>query len=140
MVDDIFQNSETLYNHYNSPKKLNLKGIKYFTEPIVARELSSELSFIKNKDKSSNDFTSEYKEISKEDFKKIIKKTTLTKNYPAYFERVSYTMDDFLLNTINGLYSIIKITENRNQFEIKIFLKLLKKILLEYGISKSYEE
>ena len=75
--------------------------------------------------------------------KKILRKyckTSLTKEYPAYFEKVSYTMDDFLLNAIKGLYCLIKITETRNQFEIKMFLKLLKKFLQEYDLSKSYDE
>jgi predicted RNA-binding protein len=140
MVEDTFKDNETLYNHYNSPKKLGLKGIKYFTDPVVARDIASELSFIKNKEKSASDLNAEYKEISEEDFKKIIKKTSLTKEYPAYFEKVSYIMDDFLLNAIKGLYSVIKITEKRNQIEIKTFLKLLKKFLQEYNISKTYDE
>ncbi len=49
-------------------------------------------------------------------------------------------MDDFLLNAINGLYSIIKMTENRNQFEIKIFLKLLKKFLQNMIYLRVYDE
>ena len=49
-------------------------------------------------------------------------------------------MDDFLLNAIKGLYAVIKKIETRNQFEIKIFIKLLKKFLQEYDISKSYNE
>lgn len=140
MVEDIFQDTETLYNHYNSPKKLRLKGIKYFTDPVVARDIASELSFIKNQEKSAAYLKAEYKEISEEDFKKIIKRTSLTKEYPAYFEKVSYIMDDFLLNAIKGLYAIIKTTEKRNQIEIKTFLKLLKKFLNEYNISKSNDE
>lgn len=140
MVNDIFQDNESLYDHYNSPKKLNLKGIKYFTEPIVAKDLSSELSFIKNKDKSSNFLNSEYREISEVDFKNIVKKSNLTKEYPAYFETVSFSLDDFLLDAINGIYAIIKMTESRNQYEIKIFIKLLKKFLYEYDIIKSIDE
>lgn len=35
---------------------------------------------------------------------------------------------------------MIKNTEKRNQFEIKVFIKLLKKLLLEYDIVKSYDE
>ena len=66
MVEEIYQDKEVLYDHYNSPKKLNLKGIKYFTEPVVAKEISSELSFIKNKEKSSN--------ILKPNIKKSVKK------------------------------------------------------------------
>ena len=140
MVEEIYQDKEVLYDHYHSPKKLNLKGIKYFNEPVVAKEISSELSFINNKKISSNYFNSEYREISEEDFKNIIKSTSLTKEYPAYIEKVSYTMDDFILKAIKGLYAVIKITETRNQYEIKIFIKLLKKFLQEYDISKSYNE
>ena len=140
MVEEIYHNKEILYNHYHSPIKMNLKGIKYFNEPVVAKEISSELSFIKNIKNSSSYFNSEYREISEEDFKNIIKRTGLTKEYPAYIEKVSYTMDDFILRAIKGLYAVIKTNEPRNQFEIKIFIKLLKKFLQEYDISKSYYE
>jgi hypothetical protein len=140
MVDEVYQDNETLYDHYCSPKKLKLKGIKYFTEPVVALDISDDLVFIKNKKKPSNYLSSEYREIDEKDFKKIIRKTSLTKEYPAYFESVSFSLEDFLLSSINGLYMVIKRTEKRNQFEIKTFLKLLHKLLKEYGVSKSYEE
>ena len=140
MVDDIYQDNETLYDHYCSPKKLKLKGIKYFTEPVVALDIADELVFIKNKKKPSNYLSSEYKEITEQDFKKIIRKTSLTKEYPAYFESVSFSLEDFLLSSINGLYNVIKKTEKRNQFEIKTFLKLLQKFLKEYDVTKSYDE
>ncbi|AUB58798.1 hypothetical protein BK008_11090 [Methanobacterium sp. MZ-A1] len=140
MVDEVYQDNETLYDHYCSPKKLKLKGIKYFTEPVVALDIAEDLDFIKNKKKPSNYLSSEYREIDEKDFKKIIRKTSLTKEYPAYFESVSFSLEDFLLSSINGLYMVIKRTERRNQFEIKTFLKLLYKLLKEYGVSKSYEE
>ena len=140
MVDEVYQDNETLYDHYCSPKKLKLKGIKYFTEPVVALDIAEDLDFIKNKKKPSNYLSSEYREIDEKDFKKIIRKTSLTKEYPAYFESVSFSLEDFLLSSINGLYMVIKRTEKRNQFEIKKFLKLLHKLLKEYGVSKSYDE
>ncbi len=141
MVKETYKDHKTLYNHYNSPKKLKLRGIKYFNDPLVARDMVADLDFIKNKKNSSEYFKSEYREISEDDFKKIFRGSSLTKDYPAYFENVSFTLEDFLLNSINGLYEVTRRTEKkRNQFEIKFFIKLLKKLLSGYGISKSYDE
>lgn len=140
MVDDVYKDKKTLYEYYCSPKKLKLKGIKYFTEPVVAKDIAADLDFIKDEKKSSNYLSSEYKEISEKDFRKILRKTSLTKEYPAYFESVSYSLEDFLLSSIYGLYTVVKQTEQRNQFEIKKFLRLLRKLLKEYGVTKSYEE
>ena len=89
-------------------RKLKLKGIKYFTKPIVAKDIASELTFIENNENSAKYFKSEYKEILEDDFKNILRKTSLTKEYPAYFEKMSYNLDDFLLNSIKGLYLVIK--------------------------------
>ncbi|KAF5062762.1 hypothetical protein DSECCO2_301490 [anaerobic digester metagenome] len=140
MVKETYKDNKALYNHYESPKKLKLKGMKYFTDPLVAKDIANNLEFIEDKGKSASYFKSEYREITEEDFKTILRKVSLTKEYPAYFENVSFTLEDFLLNSINGLYNVIKRTEKRNQFEIKSFIKLLKKLLNEYGISKSYDE
>jgi predicted RNA-binding protein len=140
MVDEIYQDKKTLYDYYCSPKKLKLKGIKYFMEPKVARDMAADLDFIKDEKKSASYFKAEYREISEQDFRKILRKTNLTKEYPAYFESVSFSMEDFLLSSIYGLYVVIKQTEQRNQFEIKKFLRLLRKLLKEYGVTKSFEE
>lgn len=140
MVKETYTDGKSLYNHYESPKKLKLKGMKYFTDPLVAKDMANDLEFVADKKKSASYFKSEYREITEEDFKTILRKVSLTKEYPAYFENVSFTLEDFLLNSINGLYNVIKRTEKRNQFEIKSFIKLLKKLLNEYGISKSYDE
>ena len=140
MVDEVYQNKKALYDYYCSAKKLKLKGIKYFTEPVVARDMAADLAFIEEEKKSASYFKAEYREISEQDFRKILRKTSLTKEYPAYFESVSFSLEDFLLSSIYGLYVVIKRTEKRNQFEIKIFFKLLQKLLKEYGIVKSYDE
>lgn len=140
MVDDIVKDGEPLYDYYYSPRKLRLKGIKYFTEPVVARDMADVLDFIDDPQKSASKFKAEYREISEKDFKNIIRKTSLTKEYPAYFESVSYSLDDFLLNAIMALFEVVRLISDRNQFEIKTFLKLLRKFLQEYNISRSYEE
>ncbi|MBP2046750.1 hypothetical protein [Methanobacterium aggregans] len=141
MVKETYKDGKSLYNHYESPKKLKLKGMKYFTDPVVAKNIANDLEFVADKNKSASYFKAEYREITEDDFKTILRKVSLTKEYPAYFENVSFTLEDFLLNSINGLYNVIRITEKqKNQFEIKLFIKLLKKLLNEYGISKTYEE
>lgn len=140
MVEETFEDDKKLYNKYAAPKKLKLKGVKYFTDPIPAKDLVKDLEFIKNPKKFSNDLKSEYKEISKKDFKKILLKSNITKEYPAYFENVSYKMDEFILNSIKALFVILSKTEKRNQIEIISFLKLLKKFLQQFGISRSYDE
>lgn len=140
MVDEVFQDKKTLFESYSSPSKLKLKGIKYFSDPVIAKDIADELDFIKDKKKPSNYLSSEYKEISEQDFRRILRKTSLTKEYPAYFESVSFSLEDFLLSSIYGLYFVVKQTEQTNQFEIKKFIRLLRKLLKEYGVTKSYEE
>ena len=47
MVEKIFEDKKTLYNKYKSSKKLKLKGIKYFTNPIVAKDSICKFEFYK---------------------------------------------------------------------------------------------
>lgn len=140
MVDDIIQNDNTLYKKYKSNKKLKLKGIKYFTTPIIAKDLSDELIFIKNPHKPSAYLSSEYREINKDDFKTIVKKSNVSKEFPTYFEELSFSMDEFILNSISSLFYILKNTSTNKQIEIATFIKLLTIILRQYGITKNYDE
>lgn len=140
MVDDIYDDDSTFYDYYQAKRKLKLKGIKYFTRPIITRKLANKLEFIKNKDKSSNYFASEYREINGDDFNTILNKSSLTKEFPAYFESLTFNLEEFVLNLINVQYHLILKFEKRNQIEIKTFLKLLKHSLKLYDISKSDEE
>lgn len=139
MVADTFNDENKLYNKYESLKKLKLKGIKYFTSPVIAKDASTELNFIKNPKKSSNYFSSEFREINENDFMTILRKTSGSKSLPARFNEISFNMDNFLLNSIKGLYYILK-NEKRNQIEIKLFITFLKDLLFQYGISISKEE
>lgn len=98
------------------------------------------LDFIENKKKSANYFRSEYREISKEDFTRIWKQTTLIKTFPSYLEEIVMTFKDFMLSTIRAVYNFVKNVEERKLIEIKTFLNLLKKFLDEYNINKSMAE
>lgn len=140
MVDDTFEDNKKLYNKYASLKKLKLKGIKYFTDPIAVKNFVKELNFTKNVKKSSNLFKSEYREINEEDFNKIIFKGDFSKKYPDDYDQITMNLDEFILYSMKGLYKVIKEIETKNQLEIKIFLKLLRKFLLEHEISKDLEE
>ena len=73
-VDKTYQDSKELYDYYISRKKLKLKGMKYFIEPLQTLDIGKELDFVKNKNAISGSFTSEYREIDKKDFLRIIKR------------------------------------------------------------------
>ena len=72
MVEETFDDKKNLYNLYKSTRKLRLKGIKYFINPVVAKDLSKDLNFIKNPKKPSDFFNAEYREINEDDFNKIL--------------------------------------------------------------------
>lgn len=141
MVDKTYEDKKSLYKTYKAKKKLKLKGIKYFSEPIVAKDLANELKFVTNPKKSASYFKSEYKEIGKTDFEKILRTTSFTKICPIFYsEEVSFKMDEFLLKSIKALQNVLKRSYERNKIEIRSFIKLLKDYLLQYGINKNYEE
>lgn len=139
-VDEIYQDAQDLYDYYFSKKKLKLKGVKYFSKPISTIDIADELDFIEKKDKSSSYFRSEYREISKDDFTRIWKKSSLIKSLPSYLEEVNMSFREFMLSTIKAVYNFVKHYEKRKQIEIKTFLSLLKKFIDEYDISKSIAE
>lgn len=141
MVDETYADKESLYDgYYNSKKKLKLKGIKYFSKPISTKDIADKLDFIEKKDKSANYFKAEYKKISKKDFAAVWKRADLIKEYPEYLDVINMSLKDFILKTINNLYHLLKKFENRKQIEIKKFIILLRKILSEYGIAKSFDD
>lgn len=136
-VDEVYQDNDVLYDYYFSKRKLKLKGIKYFSNPISTKDIVDKLDFIENKDKSSGYFRSEYREIPKDDFTRIFKQYPLIKSLPSYLEEISMSFKDFMLSTIKAVYNFVKHVEKRKQIEIKSFLNLLKKFLDEYEINKT---
>lgn len=139
-VENIFDENKQYLGFDKSQRKIKLRGIKYFKEAVAIKDVADNLKFIKNKTKISGLLKSEYREISEEDFYVVIEKRRTTLNFPIYFERISYTTEEFLLNSIKGLFNVIKMTGNSDQIEIKVFLKYLHKMVNSYGISKSYED
>ncbi|WP_461463498.1 hypothetical protein [Methanobrevibacter sp.] len=139
-VDRVYKDQDNLFEYYFSKNKLKLKGIKYFLKPIPTINMVEKLDFIKKKNKSATYFRSEYKEISKEDFTRIFKQTTLIKSFPPYLEEIRMNYKEFMLATIRAIYNFVKNVEKRNQIEIKTFLNLLKKFLAEYDINKNINE
>ena len=139
-VEEVYQDTNDLYNYYFSKKKLKLKGIKYFSKPISTIDVVEQLDFIEKKNKSSNYFRSEYREISKDDFTRIYKKANLIKTLPSYLEEITMSFKEFMFSTIRAVYNFIKHVEKRKQIEIRTFLSLLKKFLDEYNVNKSMAE
>lgn len=136
VVEKVFNSNEELMGFDKSPRKIKLAGIKYFTSPVIAAEMDN-LDFVENRKKLSNYFKSEYKQISKSDFKKIFRKSPSNKELPTYFENLSFNNDEFILNSITALFQILQNTYNYNQIEIKSFIQYLHDFLGYYGVSKS---
>lgn len=138
-VESISDENKQYLGFDKSQRKIKLRGIKYFKEPVPIKDIADNLKFIKNKMKISDFLKSEYREISEEDFNVVIEKRRTILNFPIYFEKISFTTEEFLLNSIKGLFNVITMTVNSDQIEIKVFLKYLHKMVNSYGISKSYE-
>ena len=140
VVENFFDENKQYLGFDKSQRKIKLRGIKYFKEPVPIKDVADALKFIKNKMKISDFLKPEYREISEEEFKRVIEKRRTTLNFPGYFERISYTTEEFLLDSIKGLFNVIKMMGNNDQIEIKLFLKYLHKMVNSYGISKNYED
>ena len=139
-VEDTFDDPEYLLESLKSERKIKLKGIRYFTEPIPVKDIVDNLEFIKDKGNLPYPFKSEFREIKEEDFNYITKRMNSSKAFPVYFENMSFTMDEFLICSIKGTYELVKNTEESNQIEIKEFIRLLHKFVNSYGVSKSYDD
>lgn len=139
-VDEVIENNEVMYEIYSSRRKLKLKGIKYFVTPIPFRVVSNDLSFIPKFGNPSDAIRNQFKEIPKEDFLLIYNKSSLTKDFPTYFEDFAMSVEDFMLKTIEVVYGMLKLSGTRKQVEIKRFISILKKVLDKYGVEKTYDE
>ena len=139
-VDEISYDEKPLYKrYYNSKRKLKLKGIKYFSKPIPSKEIINELDFMKELKTPSWRF--EYKEVSKEDFFKIMECAIgVVKVFPTYLEEKNFYMDEFILDTIQYVFDLLSVVSDEKQIHIKKFIKILRKALSEYEINKSLEE
>lgn len=133
-------NDEILYDYYESRKKLQLKGIKYFAHPISTKDISQYLNFVRDAKKSANYFKSEYKQISHEDYVTIRKKANVINIFPSYLEEISMTFKEFMISTINAVFNMVKHYYTNKQIEINKFLRILKKFLDEYGLKKSFDD
>ena len=139
MVEKVYNSPESLYDYYESPRKLKLRGIKFFNPPLPLIRLRDKLVSVDRKNWSSA-LTSEYRQIEERDFRVIRSRANFMDKLPAYLEEVSFSMDEFIINSIMGLHSILRRADGRKQMEIRTFLKLLDEFIRSYGVRKSYEE
>ena len=136
-VESVYVDDESLFDYYESRKKLKLKGIKYFSKPVPTTNMAQYLEAENIKKSSARFFGQEYNELSKEDFIRIRKKSNLVNYLPSYLEEFSKPLTDFMLDTIKIVYRMISHYETRKQMEIKSFLRILKKFFDAYEINKS---
>lgn len=139
-VDSTYVDEDILFDYYESRKKLKLKGIKYFSKPIPTTDMAQYLEAENIKKSSAKFFGTEYRELSKDDFVRIRKKSNLVNYLPSYLEEYSRPLKDFMLDTINIVYRMVSHYENKNQIEIKYFLRILKKFFDAYGLNKSMKD
>lgn len=139
VVDECIQNEEVYYN-YTSRNKLKIKGMKYFIEPIIVSEIAEKLSFVKNPKISSSYFNSEWKQITKEDFKYMTFKVSLSNYLPSYLKEVRLLEDEFIFKTIKVICSILKSQSDKKQIEIEKIISILKVALDSYGFNKTNAE
>lgn len=139
MVEEVYSSPETLYDYYESPRKLKLRGIKFFNPPLPLIKFRDKLVSVDPK-KWSSTLKSEYRRIDERDFRIIRSRANFIDRFPAYLEELSFSMDEFLINSIMGLHSLLRRTDGRKQMEIRSFIKLLDEFIRTYGIRKSYEE
>ena len=142
-VDEIIniekRDNSDFYNYYKSNIQLKLKSIRYFNNPIVGADIDNELSFIEKNKKISSYLKTDYKEITKEDFKKIIKHGHFIKSFPAYFDNVDLNLKEFLMNSILYLYNNLKNKQKSELIEIKVFLQKLQEFIAKLGVKLDYE-
>ena len=139
-VENVESNNKTLYNHYSNKTKLKIKRIKYFLEPIYIEDFYENVSFVKNKENYKRYFINEYKKISKEDFKLILKQSTSTGMFPVYLDEYHKNMKEFILDTCKSLHNILKSQDDNSLIEINKFISILKISLEGYGIEKDLED
>ena len=140
-IDGIYYDEDVLYDdYYKSNKKLKLSSIKYFSEPIATNDIAYKLSFVKNKEKSANDFKAEYKIIPERDFNIIYESADLIDFYPDYLIEYNASLKEFMLNTIKSLIDLLKVYYNQNLILIKKFIRIFKEVLSAYGIYKTNGE
>lgn len=123
-----------------SSRKIRIRDIKYFKDPLPVKNVVNDLKFIKRKDKVSDYLKSEYKKISVEDFDAVVKERKTTSSYPDHLEKRIYTTEEVLMDSVYGLFDLLKMTMKSDMIEIKLFIKYLHKLVNAYGLSKSYED
>lgn len=138
-VDEIYHDSENLYDFYKSKKKLKIKPITYFKNPINYKSLINDLELFERYGKPETALK-EYNNLSFKDFKEILNKTVTTDSYPDYLINIKFRADSFLLKSIEVLYMNYKLNYKLRALEIPKFIKSLQKFLKIFNIQKDYSE
>ncbi|AWX31851.1 hypothetical protein AW729_01535 [Methanosphaera sp. BMS] len=127
MVDRIYENDKKLFGYFESKKKILLKSIKYFKNPIL---------FTTIKDKLSLDSLSgkEIVEVTREDMEIILDCEHLISEKPLYLSDITINYDTFLLNIIKTTYDLLNMNKKLKQMDIIEFIKIVNGILKDFNI------
>ena len=133
MVDTIKINSKKLFNHFLSDKKVSIKSVKYFENPIVINSIKEEVN-VKNFTKK------EFLQITREEIIIILMKEKLLNKKPLNLSKIEFNLDEFLLNSIKSAYHLITNEKNEKQMDIHVFIKLWQESLEILGLKKNLED
>ena len=127
MVDRIYENDKKLFGYFESTKKINLKSIKYFKNPIIFNNIKDNVS-IKYFTKK------EIIEVSREDMAFILNCQKLIADKPLYLSDVTINYDSFLLNIIKTVYDLLNMNRKLKQMDIIEFIKIVDQTLKNFNV------
>ncbi len=127
MVDRIYENDKKLFGYFESPKKILLKSIKYFKNPIVFTTIKDKVS-VKNFSKK------EIVEVTREDMEVILDCEHLVSEKPLYLSDITINYDTFLLNIIKTTYDLLNMNKKLKQMDINEFIKIVESILKNFNV------
>ena len=133
MVDAIMVNDKKLFNHFLSDKKVTIKSVKYFENPIIINSIKEEVN-VKNFTKK------EFLQITKEESIFILQKEKLLNTKPLNLSKIEFNLDEFLLNSIKSTYHIITKDKSEKQMDIHDFINLWNEVLEILGVKKNIDE
>ncbi len=133
MVDTILTNDKKLFNHFLSDKKVTIKSVKYFENPIVINSIKENVN-VKNFTKK------EFLQITKEEIIFILQKEKLLNTKPLNLSKIELNLDEFLLNSIKSTYYLLTKDKSEKQLDIYDFIKLWQENLEMLGVKKNQDD
>lgn len=133
MVDEIIINSKKLFNHFLSEKKVKIKSVKYFENPIIVNDIKEDVN-VKNLSKK------EFLQITKDEIIFVLKKEKLQNEKPLLLSKPQFNLDEFYLNSIKATYHFMIKDKSEKQLDIDDFILSWQELLNIFGVKKSIDK